>query len=336
MGACQGRVMINRRKLLVALGAGALAVPFAAFSQQGNKSVVVGVLRSSDQLSSQGRIAAFKQGLQELGYIEGKNLTLHLRFSDGKAERLAALAEELVKLKVDIIMAADTSATRAAQRATKVIPIVIGTSTDPVASGLVASLARPGGNTTGLSNMASDTGPKRLELLVALVPKMSRVAILLNPSNPSTRAELKNLEEANKHFGLKLLVLEVKTPEQIGQAFAAMVKQRTEGVVITSESLFSQQRVQIAELAAKYRLPSIAFRAEYAQAGVLMSYGPNVNESYRRAATYVDKILKGTKPGDLAVEQATRFDLVINVKTAKALGITIPQSLLARADEVIR
>ena len=296
---------------------------------------MVGVLRSSDQLSSQARIDAFKQGLQELGYIEGKNLTLHLRFSDGKAERLAALAEELVQLKVDIIMAADTSATRAAQRATKVIPIVIGTSTDPVASGLVASLARPGGNTTGLSNMASDTGPKRLQLLVTLVPKMSRVAILLNPSNPASRAELKNIEEANKHLGLKLLVLEVKTPEEIGQAFATMVKQRAEGLVITSESLFSQQRVQIAELAVKYRLPSIAFRVEFSEAGVLMNYGPSATASYRHAATYVDKILKGAKPGDLPIEQAIKFDLVINRKTAKALGLTIPQSLLMNADRVI-
>jgi putative ABC transport system substrate-binding protein len=320
---------------LVALGAGALAAPFEAFSQQVKNTVVVGVLRSSDQLSSQARIDAFKQGLQELGYIEGKNLTLHLRFSDGKAERLAALAEELVQLKVDIIMAADTSATRAAQRATKVIPIVIGTSTDPVASGLVASLARPGGNTTGLSNMASDTGPKRLQLLVTLVPKMSRVAILLNPSNPASRAELKNIEEANKHLGLKLLVLEVKTPEEIGQAFATMVKQRAEGLVITSESLFSQQRVQIAELAVKYRLPSIAFRVEFSEAGVLMNYGPSATASYRHAATYVDKILKGAKPGDLPIEQAIKFDLVINRKTAKALGLTIPQSLLMNADRVI-
>jgi putative ABC transport system substrate-binding protein len=329
---------MNRRDTVLALlslGAGTFAVPFAVFSQQVKKMVVVGVLRSSDQVSSQARIDAFKQGLQELGYIEGKNLTLHLRFSDGNAERLAALAAELVQLKVDIIMAADTVATRAAQRATKVIPIVIGTSTDPVASGLVASLARPGGNTTGLSNMASDTGPKRLQLLVALVPKMSRVAILLNPSNPASRAELENIEEANKHFGLKLLVLEVKTPGQIGQAFATMVKQRAEGVVITSESLFSQQRVQIAELALKYRLPSIAFRAEFAEAGVLMNYGPNANASYRHAAIYVDKILKGAKPGDLPIEQATKFDLVINRKTAKALGITIPQSLLMNADRVI-
>jgi putative ABC transport system substrate-binding protein len=279
-------------------------------------------------------LTAFTQGLRQLGYIEGKNLTLELRFADGKAERLAALAEELVRLKVDVILAMDTPSTRAAQRASSVIPVVFATSTDPVGSGLVASLALPGGNTTGLSNMASDTGPKRLELLVALVPKMSRVAILSSPSNPANRAELKNLEEANKHFGLKLLALEVKAPEQIGQAFATMVKQRAEGVVITSDSLFSQQRVQIAELAAKYRLPSIAFRVNFAEAGVLMSYGPNANEGYRRAATYVDKILKGAKPSDLPVEQPTIFELFINGKTAKALGIKIPNSILVHAEKV--
>jgi putative ABC transport system substrate-binding protein len=327
--------MNNRRKLVIALGAGALTAPFASFAQQVKKSVVVGVLRSSDQLSSQARIAAFKQGLQELGYIEGKNLTLQLRFADGKTERLAVLAEELVKSKVDIIMAADTSATRAAQRATKDIPIVIGTSTDPVANGLVASLAHPGGNTTGLSSMLTDTGPKRLELLVAVVPKMSRVAILLNSSNPGMRAQRKTLEEATTQIGLILVALEAATSAQIRQAFATMAKQRVEGVIFTSDSLFSQQRVQIAELAAKYRLPSIAARTEFGEAGVLMSYGPDATEGYRRAATYVDKILKGAKPGDLPVEQPTTFELIVNMKTAKALGIKIPNSILVQATKVI-
>ena len=327
--------MNNRRKLLIALGAAAFAGPLVSFAQQIKKSVVVGVLRHGDRLSSEAYVAAFKQGLQELGYIEGRNLTLQLRFADGKAERLAVLAEELARLKVDIIIAGDTPSTRAAQRATSVIPIVIATSTDPVGSGLVASLARPGGNTTGLSNMASDISPKRLEMLAILVLKLSRVAVLLNSSNPATRAELKSLEEANKRAGLKLLALEAETPEQIERAFAAMVKQRVEGVVITNDALFNQQRNQIAGLALKNRIPSVSGIRAGAEAGLLISYGQNVNENYRRAATYVDKIIKGAKPADLPVEQPTTIELVINLKTANTLGIKFPQSILVRADKVI-
>jgi putative ABC transport system substrate-binding protein len=232
-------------------------------------------------------------------------------------------------------MAADTPSTQAAQRATKVIPIVIGTSTDPVANGLVSSLAHPGGNITGLSNMSTDTSPKRLELLVAMAPKISRVAVLLNSSNPATRAQQKSVEEANKRVGLKLLALEVETPQQIEQAFATMVKQRVEGVIITNDALFSQHRGRIAALALKNRLPTIGARFEYAEAGGLMSYGPDANESYRRAATYVDKILKGAKPGDLPIEQPTTIELFINGKTAKALGLKIPQSLLVMVTKVI-
>ena len=327
--------MNNRRKLLIALGAAVLTAPFGSFAQQVKKSIVVGVLRYGDKSSSEAYIVAFRQGLDALGYIEGKNLTLQLRFADGKAERLAALAEELVRLKVDVIMAADTPSTRAAQRATREIPIVIGTSTDPVGSGLVASLAHPGGNTTGLSNMASDISPKRLEMLIALVPKLSQVAVLLDSSNPATRAELKSLEEANKRAGLKLLVLEAETPEQIERAFAAMVKQRVEGLIITNNALFMQQRNQIAELALNNRIPTLGAIRALADAGLLMSYGQNTIESFRRAATYVDKIVKGTKPADLPIEQATTIELFVNMKTAKALGITIPQSILIRADKVI-
>ena len=328
-------MIIRRRKLIVAFAATALAAPLASFAQQVKKSALVGWLRFGDRLSSEAYIAAFKQGLKELGYIEGKNLTLQLRFADGKAERLAALAEELVRLKVDVIIAGDTPSTLAAQRATSVIPIVIGTSTDPVGSGLVASLAHPGGNTTGLSNMSGDISPKRLEMLVTLVPKLSRVAVLVNSSNPATSAELKSLEEANKRVGLKLLALEAGTPEQIERAFAALVKQRAEGLVITSDGLLNQQRNQISELALKNRIPSLCAIRAGADAGLLMSYGPDNADLYRRAATYVDKILKGTKPGDLPVERPTKFELIVNMKTAKSLGITIPQSILVRADRVI-
>jgi putative ABC transport system substrate-binding protein len=240
----------------------------------------------------------------------------------------------LVRLKVDIILAMDTPSTRAAQRATSVIPIVIGTSTDPVGSGLVASLARPGGNTTGLSNMASDISPKRLEMLVTLVPKISRVAVLLNSSNPATRAELESLSEANKRAGLKLIALSAETPEQIEHAFAAMAKQRTEGLIIPNDGFFNQQREQIARLALKNRIPSVGGVRAGAEAGMLMSYGQNVNENFHRAATYVDKILKGARPADLPVEQPTTIELVINMQTAKYLGIKIPNSILMRADKV--
>ena len=327
--------MNTRRKLLVALGGSALLAPFGSFAQQARKSVVVGVLRYGDRPGSQVYIDAFKQGLQELGYIEGRNLALELRFAEGKAERLPALAEELVQLKVDVILTGDTPSARAAQRATRVIPVVMGTATDPVGSGLVASLAHPGGNITGFSNMSSEISPMRLEMLIAVVPKLSRVAVLLNPSNPATRLELKSLEEANKSTGLKLLVLEAETPEQIERAFAAMVKQRAQGVVMTNDVLFGQQRHQIAELALKHRIPAVGFTQASADAGLLMSYGQNIGENFWRAAAYVDRIIRGAKPADLPVEQPTKIELVINMKTAKALGIKIQQSILVRADRVI-
>ena len=327
--------MNRRRKLLVALGAGALAAPLRIFAQQKKQSVVVGVLRYGDRPGSQVYIDAFKQGLQELGYIEGKNLALELRFADGKAERLAGLAEDLVRLKVDVILTGDTPSALAAQRATRVIPIVMGTASDPVGSGLVASLARPGGNITGLSNMSSDIGPMRLEMLIAVVPKLSRVAVLLNPSNPATRTELKSLEAANRRAKLTLLALEAETPEQIERAFAAMVKQHAQGVVMTNDPVFGQQRQQIAQLALKYRIPCLGPLPASADAGLLLSYGQNIVESYRRAPTYVDRIIRGAKPADLPVEQPTKIELVINMKTARALGVTIPQEFLLRADKVI-
>jgi len=325
----------TRRKLLVALGGSALLAPFGSFAQQAKKPVVVGYLRFADQPSSQPYIAAFRQGLQELGYIEGRNLALELRFAEGKAERLVVLAEELVKLRVDVLLTSDTPSARAAQRATRVIPIVMGTATDPVGAGLVASLAHPGGNVTGLSNMSNDISPKRLDLLIALVPRLSRVAVLVNPANPATRLELKSLEEANKRTGLKLLALEAKTPDQIERAFGVMVKQRAQGVVMPIDSFFSQQRHQTAELALKHRIPCVGGSQASADAGCLLVYGPNIEENYRRAASYVDKIIKGAKPADLPIEQPTKIELVVNMKTARALGITIPQSILVRADRVI-
>jgi len=330
----QGDRMITRRDLL-SLVVLALTAPISVFAQKEKTSYIVGVLRYSGRDSNVPYIAAFKQGLESFGYIEGNNLTLHIRYADGEAERLGPLAEELVRLKVDIIMAMDTLSTRAAQRASTVIPIVIGTATDPVGNGLVASLARPGGNTTGLSNMASDIVPKRLELLVAILPKITRVAVLVNSANPASRPELKAIEEASKRVGLKLITLEVNRPAQIEQAFSAMTQQRVEGLIVSLDPMLSQQRNLIASLALKNRILAIGGTLLYAEAGMLISYGQNVSESYRRAATYVDKILKGAKAGDLPVEQPTTIELVVNNKTAKALGIKFPQSILVQATTVI-
>ena len=233
--------MIRRRAVVVIMAA-VIAAPFCAFAQQVKAAAVVGVLRYTDQASSQPFVTAFKEGLKALGYIEGRNLTLHVRFADGNAERLTKLAEDLVNEKVDVLFAMDTPSTRAAQHATKVIPIVIGTATDPVANGLVTSLKRPGGNTTGLSNMSNDISPKRLEMLIALVPKLSRVAVLVNRSNPATRAELQALDAANKRVGLKLLVHEVETPEQIERAFDAMGVQGAQALVVSADGFHPAAR----------------------------------------------------------------------------------------------
>ena len=334
LGFICGRVN-NRRKVIFALGACVVAAPLAVFAQQGSRSIVVGTLRYSDQATAHNNIATFRQSLKSLGYVEGKNLTLHLRFADGNAERLPELATELVRMKVDVILAMDTPSTRAAQRATTEIPIVFGTATDPVGSGLVASLAKPGGNTTGLSNMSGDISAKYRELLVALQPKLSRVAMLVNPSNSGTRAELKNLEIANKLAKLTLVPLEVNTPEQIERAFDDMVRQRVGSVIVANDAFFNQRMGQIARLALQNRILTVGAGWAYAESGFLISYGAKYGERYGRAAALVDKIIKGAKPADLPVEQPTLVELALNMKTAKALGIKIPDSIMLRADKVI-
>ena len=278
---------------------------------------------------------AFPQGMRELGYIEGKNLAIEWRFADGKSERLPGLAAELVALKVDVIMTAGTQAISAAQKATTTIPIVMGGANDPVGSGFVTSLARPGGNITGPSLLLEDITPKQLELLLAMVPKLSRLAVLVNPANVSSATLLKNVETAARRANIKVLPRETRTPQEIENAFSMMALENAGAVIMASDALFTQQMRKIAELAAKYRLPLIAPFREYVEAGVLMSYGQNFADHFRRAAIYVDKILKGAKPDDLPVEQPTRFELVINLKTAKALGIKPPESILLRADKVI-
>ena len=257
------------------------------------------------------------------------------RSAEGKAERLPELAAELVRLKVDVLATPGTTPSFAAQKATTTIPIVMMSLIDPVGAGLVKSLARPGGNSTGLSNMSAELGPKLLEMLRGMLPKVTRVAYLANPSNAGNSLGLKNVQGAAQKVGVKIQPVEVSTPQEIVNAFAVMARQNTGALIVPLDPLFQQQKNQIVELAAKQRLPSIGMYSEYVEAGGLMSYGQNIRENYRRAATYVDKIFKGANPGDLPVEQPTKFELVVNLKTARTLGIKVPQSILVQATKVI-
>jgi putative ABC transport system substrate-binding protein len=288
----------------------------------------------SDPLS-QRRLEAFRQGLRELGYVEGQSIVIESRWAEGKHDRLPALAADLVRSKVDVIVAMTGAATQAAQQATRTIPIVMSLVNDPVGSGLVASLARPGGNVTGLTIMSPDLVGKQLELLKEVVPKVSRVALLRHPDNPASAVQLRGAEAAAPALGVRLLTLEARNPQEIDSAFVAMTRERAGALLIIPDAVFGNQRRQIAELAAKGRVPSMYWLTEYAEAGGLMGYGANSLDLKRRAATYVDKLLKGARPADLPVEQPTKFELVINLRTAKAIGLTIPPSLLQRADQII-
>jgi putative ABC transport system substrate-binding protein len=279
-------------------------------------------------------LEAFRQGLRELGYVDGQNIAIESRWAEAQYERYPTLVADLVSSKVDVIVATSGAATRAAQQASRTIPIVMLHVNDPVGSGLVASLARPGGNITGLTTMDPDLVGKQLQLLTEVVPKVSRVALLRHPDNPATAAQLREAEAAARVLGVRLQILEARNPQEIDRAFTALTRERAGALLIIADALFGNQRRQIAELAVKRRLPSI-FSGAYAEAGGLMSYGANFLDLERRAATFVDKILKGAKPADLPVAQPTKFDLVINMKTAKAIGLTIPQPLLQRADQII-
>lgn len=327
--------MITRRTLLVS-GIGLLAAPLAAFAQQKPAKVArIGFLGATAASVYASRIEGLRAGLRDLGYVEGKNLVLEFRWAEAKYERLPALAAELVQLKVDVIVAAGTPATKAAQRATTTIPIVMPLSADPVGAGFVASLSRPGGNITGLTDIAGDVSVKYLELLRVAVPNLSRVAVLVNPGNPQHPDFLKNIQAATKTAGVNVSPLQAGTASQIEAALGAMTRERAGGLIVLPDGLFLLQARQIAELATKNRLPTMFGVPEFVEAGGLMSYGQNSIERFRRAATYVDKILKGVKPADLPVEQPTKLELVINLRTVKAIGLTIPQELLLRADRVI-
>jgi len=323
---------MNRRAFVTGLGA-VLAAPRAAGAQQAGKVYRVGILSPGGVPE---RIEAFRDGLRQLGYADSQNVVIEVRDADGKADRLPGLAADLVRLKVDAIVAAGSDAVRAAQQATRTIPIVVAVGGgDLVARGLVGSLARPGGNITGLTTLSAVIIAKRLQLIKEAVPKATRVAVLWRRDNPAHQPTLKELEGAAASIGVQLQRAEAREAAELDAAFAAMTKGRAGAVLLLGDVLFESQRGRIADLAARAKLPAMYFAKLFVEAGGLMSYATDQNDLYRRAATYVDKILKGAQPADLPVEEPTKFELVINLRTAKALGLTIPPSLLLRADQVL-
>jgi putative ABC transport system substrate-binding protein len=332
--------VIDRRTFVGAVAGALLASPFTAEAQLAAKIARIGYLNVNAASANPRLFEAFRQGLRDLGYVEGRNLLIEFRSTEGKSERLQVLAAELVTLRVDVfVTGGGTLAALAAQRATGSIPIVFNSVGDPVASGLVASLARPGANITGLSLLFPELVGKCLELLKQAVPGVGRVAVLFQPGAVPERSErdiLKGAEVAAQALGVRLQTVEARGPADLDRAFADMVRARADALTVLSTPMFLSERRRLADLAAARRLPTVFSFREYVEAGGLMSYGPDVADMSRRSATYVDRILKGAKPGDLPVEQPTKFELVINLKAAKDLGLTIPQSVLARADEVIQ
>jgi putative ABC transport system substrate-binding protein len=325
---------MDRRRFLLTSLAGALVAPLAAEGQQAATIPRIGFLSSTTPLP--GLIEAFRQGLGELGWVEGRNIVIDYRFSEGRFDQLSRLAAELVRLKVDVIVARPTPAAVAAKNATGTIPIVMLNVGDPVGLGLIASLARPGGNVTGLTySVGSETVGKGLELLGQVVPKLRHVAVLSNPANPSHPLAMETVKAAARSLGVRLQILEARGPNEFEGAFAAMARNRVQALYVVPDSMFVLHGAQLADFAAKNQLPSMHGASSHVEAGDLMSYGPNAAALYRRAAVFVDRILRGSRAADLPVEQPTTFELVINLKTAKALGLTIPPSLLARADQVI-
>ena len=318
----------------VPLALSLVATPLAAQAQQVGKVYRVGFLWDSPAVWPEA-IEGFRRGLHGLGWVEGQNIVVERRWAEGRFDRLPGLAEELVRLKVDVIVAPTSIYAGAAKQATSTIPIVFAVHADPIGSGHVASLARPGGNLTGISLMMTETNAKLLELLKEAVPGLSRVAVLWDPATPSHGPSLNAVEVMSRALGLRLQAVAVRSATEFDSAFAAIIRERAGGVLVLSTPLFIAGASRLAELARNHKLPTMLAAKAYVEAGGLMSYGPDRADLFRRAATYVDLILKGAKPADLPVEQPTKFELVVNLKTAKALGLTIPQSLLLRADEVI-
>ena len=327
---------MKRRGFLALASGSLLAASLAAEAQQPGKVYRVGILTNKASDPAEARLwQAFRSGLRERGWIEGQNIVIEFRAAEGNTARLPELAADLVRLKVDLIVARASIFVKPAKEATSSIPIVFLTHADPVGTGHVASLARPGGNITGLAMLMTDLAPKGLELLISAVPVAQRIAVLWNPDTPSHIPALKAVEDAGRPLRVQLQAVGVRTAGELEGAFAAMARARAQAVLVLGTAIFLAERQRVAELAIKHRLPTMSMIKDVVEAGGLMSYSPNWDDLYRRGAIYVDKILKGAKPADLPVEQATTFELVINLKTAKALGLTIPQSLLQRADQVI-
>ena len=328
---------MDRRTFVGAVAGALLTLPLAVEAQQAGKVPRIGYLAQNSAELRQHLLAAFREGLHERGWVEDQNIVIDVRYADGKVDRFPTLVAELIRLKVDIIVTTSSETTWAAKNATQSIPIVMAASANALGEGLVTSLAHPGGNITGMTFVVGpEFAGKQLALLKEVVPAASRVAVLTNPTNRSHAAFAREVKVAARSLGAQLQVFEASSPDQLDSAFAAMTKERAAALLVLTDSMFVGQRQRIADLAAKSRLPAMYSQREFVVAGGLVSYGPSLADMFRRAATHVDKILRGAKPGDIPVEQPTKFELVINLKTAKALGITIPQSLLLRADEVIQ
>ena len=324
---------MQRREFVALIGAAA-AWPLAARAQQ-PKLPTIGYLGSGTPVTDSQWVAAFVQRMRELGWIDGRNLAIEVRWAEGRTERFAEIAAELVRLKVDVILTHNTPPVLAAKQATSVIPIVFASAGDPVGTGIVASLARPGGNVTGLSSQTSDTAGKRLQLLREIVPGLRRLGIIGNAGNPLTVLEINEVQAAARTLGLEAPPLDIRRADDIASAFDAL-KDRADALYLCGDPLVTTNRIRINTLALGARVPTMSVFRQYVEAGGLMSYGPNFAEMFRRAADLVDKILRGAKPAEIPVEQATKFDLIINLTTAKVLGLTIPETFLLRADEVIQ
>jgi putative ABC transport system substrate-binding protein len=327
---------MKRREFITLLGGATIVWPLAALAQQPLAKVFrIGFLGNSTAELEANLVGPFRDGLRALGYEEGRNIVIEYRWAEGKYERFPALIAELIALKVDVIVTAGTPASLAVKKATTSIPLVMVAVGDPVATGLVASLGRPGGNITGLTSMSSEMEGKRLELLKEVVPKITHVAVLWNAGSPIQAIEEGEVRAAAQVLGMKMLSLGVRTQEEIEDALAAIVRERPGALLVLADRLFLHHRTHIMDFAAQHRLPGVHAYRELVEAGGLMSYGPSYADMHRRAATYVDKILKGAKPADLPVQAPTKYEVVINLKTAKALGLDAPAPVLARADEVI-
>jgi len=324
------------RLITLAVVLGLTLSPLAGETQQAGKTVTIGYLGNSSPSLESNAVEAFREGLRQLGYVEGHNLIIKYRWAEGQQERSAVLAAELVRLKPDVILTSGSLGTLAAKQATQSIPIVTAVAGDPVATGLVSSLAKPGGNVTGLTTLNEELEGKRLEIFKQVVPKLSRVTVLLNPANPFTTIALKGTRSAAEALGVKLQPVEVRGTNDLDGAFATIKAARPQGLIVIPDRFLLTYRASIVQFMAKNRLPGMFPFREFSQEGGLMAYGPDTTDMYRHAATYVAKILRGAKPADLPMEQPTKFEFVINMKTAKALGLTIPPSVLGRADELIQ